>query len=186
MDVSNKMRIAIIGSGVSGILAIKSCREEIQLFDQIICFERTSSIGGLWKYRDLDENDNSNIADDTVTVMHGTIANSSKEMSAFSDFPPPPDFPNFMHHKLMYQYIMSYAKKFDCLQHIVYNSEVTEVSRCGSRWKVLVRKTNTNNNITSQPTTEFFDAVLICTGHHGRPVVPTFKGQKSFEGMDDS
>ena len=181
MDI-RKLKVAIIGSGVSGIVAIKSCREEMQLFDRIVCYERTSSLGGLWKYRDLQDEENNTTAEETVTVMHGTIANSSKEMSAFSDFPPTPTSPNFMHHKLIYKYIESYAKHFDCLQHIRYNSDVTKVSRSGSGWIIEVRNTNTNNNITSQPRNEYFDAVLICTGHHGRPAVPSLPGQKSFRG----
>lgn len=49
---SKKYRVAIIGAGVSGILAIKSCKEEENtFFDQIICYEKTSSCAGLWRFR---------------------------------------------------------------------------------------------------------------------------------------
>lgn len=30
--------------------------------------------------------------------MATTVVNTSKEMMAYSDFPPPEDWPNFMHH----------------------------------------------------------------------------------------
>jgi cation diffusion facilitator CzcD-associated flavoprotein CzcO len=43
-------RVAIIGGGVSGILAIKACKEE-NIFDEIVCFEKTSQSAGLWRYR---------------------------------------------------------------------------------------------------------------------------------------
>lgn len=41
-------RVCIIGAGVSGLPAIKSCLEENL---NVICFEKTSQIGGLWNYR---------------------------------------------------------------------------------------------------------------------------------------
>lgn len=74
-------RIAVIGAGATGMTATKACLE--QGFD-VVVFERTNYTGGLWRYQDkLDENG-------TASVMKSTIINSSKEMSAFSDFPPPP------------------------------------------------------------------------------------------------
>jgi len=186
-----KIKIAIIGGGVSGILAIKACKEEEHLFSEIVYFERTSDLGGLWKYRDFDTDDNEDAqnnnkvssssakAIDMPTVMKGTIANSSKEMSAFSDFPPLPSTPNFMHHKVMYNYIEDYGRHFDCLKHIVYDHEVSLLSKASKGWKLCLR-----NVATDAERIEYFDAVLVCTGHHGRPYIPTFPGQKAFKGNE--
>ncbi|RWS10722.1 dimethylaniline monooxygenase [N-oxide-forming] 5-like protein [Dinothrombium tinctorium] len=44
------MKVAIIGAGISGILAIKACKEESSI-SEIVCFERTRFFGGIWKYR---------------------------------------------------------------------------------------------------------------------------------------
>ena len=182
-----KKRVAIIGSGVSGILAIKACKEEEDIFSEIVCYEKTSDIGGLWKYRELVNNNNNNSYSkvsnnsstiDIPTVMNTTIANSSKEMSAFSDFPPSPESPNFMHHKVMFKYIESYAEKFACLPHIQFNQEVVEVSRFQNKWKVYLKDHNDNQKERN----EYFDAVLICTGHHGRPFIPSFPGLNKFQG----
>lgn len=45
-------RICIIGAGASGLPAIKACLEEKL---NVVCFERTSQIGGLWNYRPNDK-----------------------------------------------------------------------------------------------------------------------------------
>lgn len=42
------MRICVIGTGVSGLPAIKECRAAGL---DVIAYERTSDIGGLWNYR---------------------------------------------------------------------------------------------------------------------------------------
>lgn len=84
-------KICVIGAGASGINAIKLCREEG--FD-VVCYEQSDFVGGLWKYRDDD-------VDGLASVMRSTIINSSKEMSAYSDFPPPKEFANYMHNTSM-------------------------------------------------------------------------------------
>lgn len=60
--------------------------------------------------------------------MKSTVVNTSKEMMAFSDYPPPEDFPNFMHHSLVLDYIRSYARHFGLEKHIRLNTEVKRVS----------------------------------------------------------
>lgn len=197
--VNNPRRIAIVGAGVSGILAIKACKEEEHLFSEIICYERTEFTGGLWMYREFEDeinfnsnkNNNNDFTDlddiksiptcksNVTTVMKGTIANSSKEMSSFSDFPPPPTSPNFMHHKEMLKYILSYAKHFDCLKHIKLNSEVINISKVGNKMSIELQ---VHTNEQSTTFNEIFDIVLIASGHHGRPYLPTFPGQSNFQG----
>lgn len=81
-------RIAVIGAGASGMTATKQCLD--QGFE-VVVYEKTAYTGGLWRFQEqLDE-------DGIASVMKSTIINTSKEMSAFSDFPPPAELPNFMH-----------------------------------------------------------------------------------------
>ena len=85
-------KIAVIGAGASGMTAVKACLE--QGLD-VVVFEKTNYTGGLWRYQEnVDQNG-------IASVMKSTIINSSKEMSAFSDFPPPDEFPNYMHNTKM-------------------------------------------------------------------------------------
>lgn len=89
---TSKKRIAIIGAGCTGMTATKACLEQGL---QPVVFEKTNYSGGLWRYQEtVDENG-------IASVMKSTIINTSKEMSAFSDFPPPAHFPNFMHNSKM-------------------------------------------------------------------------------------
>ena len=184
--IGAKKRVAIIGAGVSGILSIKACKEEEKFFEELVCYEKTSHPGGLWKYRDLDNEFNNNELESNnniPTVMEGTVANSSKEMSAFSDFPPSPKTPNYMHHKVMLKYIQSYAQHFDCVKHIKFNHEIEEISRVSNKWKIsLIDHSNSSTTLKN----EFFDIVMICTGHHGRPFVPKFAGQNNFKGKSQT
>ena len=85
-------RIAIIGAGASGMTSVKACLE--QGFEPIV-FEKTNYTGGLWRYQETVD------VNGIASVMKSTIINSSKEMSAFSDFPPPAEYPNYMHNTKM-------------------------------------------------------------------------------------
>lgn len=51
-------------------------------------------------------------------MYRSVITNTSKEMSCFSDFPYPEDFPNYLHHSLVMEYFRMYARHFDLLRHI--------------------------------------------------------------------
>lgn len=42
------MKVAVIGAGASGLPATKTCLE--YGFD-VVCFEKTGDIGGLWRYK---------------------------------------------------------------------------------------------------------------------------------------
>ena len=115
---NHKKRVAIIGAGVSGLPAIKCVKEEEMI---PVCFERSDDIGGLWNYKPtLSE-------DGQATVMRSTVASTSKERMAYSDFPVPDHFPNFMHNTKVLEYFRLYAKEFDLLKHIHFNTEVIKV-----------------------------------------------------------
>lgn len=92
-------RIAVIGAGATGMTATKACLEQNL---EVVVFEKTNYTGGLWRYQPkLDE-------DGIASVMKSTIINSSKEMSAFSDFPPPAEFPNYMHNTKMVSFHLDF------------------------------------------------------------------------------
>ncbi|PIO77589.1 Flavin-binding monooxygenase-like protein [Teladorsagia circumcincta] len=113
------MRVAIIGAGASGLPAIKSAIED---GCEAVCFEMSNDIGGLWRYKP-------EACPEEGTVMKTTVINTSKEMTAYSDFPPPKDAANFMHNTELLEYFRAYAQKFDLLKHIRFEHKVKSIKR---------------------------------------------------------
>ena len=79
--------VAVIGAGASGITAIKCCLDEGL---EVVCFERSCDIGGLWRFTEAP-------VEGQGCVMKSTVINTSKEMMSYSDFPIPAHYPIFMH-----------------------------------------------------------------------------------------
>jgi len=166
------MRVAVVGAGISGLTAIKCCVDEGL---EPVCFERTSDIGGLWRYRE-------DVVEGQGCVMKSTVINVSKEMMSYSDFPVPDHFPVFMHNKQVVEYFEMYAKKFDLEKYIQYNTEVILIKKAENFTKYGQWVINYRNRKTGEEKTEVFDAVLVCTGHHAEKYEPELPGLKSFKG----
>ncbi|XP_076797611.1 flavin-containing monooxygenase 3 isoform X3 [Arvicanthis niloticus] len=115
-----KRKVAIIGAGVSGLAAIRSCLEEGL---EPTCFERSDDVGGLWKFSEHTE-------EGRASIYRSVFTNSSKEMMCFPDFPYPDDFPNFMHNSKLQEYITLFATEKNLLKFIQF--EVIISSRSGS------------------------------------------------------
>lgn len=61
--------------------------------------------------------------------MRTTTLNTSKEVTVFSDFPAPPEFPNYMRHDQFLEYLQLYAKHHELNQRIRLNHTVVQVKR---------------------------------------------------------
>ncbi|PAA70391.1 hypothetical protein BOX15_Mlig005613g1 [Macrostomum lignano] len=168
------MRICIVGAGVSGIAAVKACLDEGL---EPMAFERSSDLGGLWRYTDL--------VDGKACVMRTTMMNTSKEMSAFSDFPPPAEYSNFLHNSRVFEYIQAYAERFNLRSSIRFGTEIVKVRKTSSdpdKWLVAFRPAVGVGNEPGEEQCETFDAVWVCTGHHAIPNLPAYPGADSFPG----
>ena len=100
-------KIAIIGAGVSGMAAAKQlCHHNP------VVFEASDSIGGVWK----------------SCAYNSTKLQSPRKAYEFSDFPwPNRDDPSFPSHIEILDYLESYAKHFDVLKFVKFNSKVVEL-----------------------------------------------------------
>ncbi|KAH7952121.1 hypothetical protein HPB52_018826 [Rhipicephalus sanguineus] len=160
------VRVAVIGAGASGLTALKACLEEGL---DAVCYEKTEDLGGLWTYREHN-------VDGVASVMFSTTTNSSKELSAFSDFPPPSQYPNYMHHRLVCQYLNDYADTYGLRSYVRCLHSVTKVNPTSDhdetgRWELLVHDIEEDTTLV-----ETFDAVMVCTGYDHTPVNTEFPG----------
>ncbi|KAI1703367.1 flavin-binding monooxygenase-like domain-containing protein [Ditylenchus destructor] len=164
-------RCAVIGAGASGL---PSARWALEYGFEPVVFELTNEVGGMWCYKSEKT--------ELPSVMKSTVINSSKEMTAFSDFPPPAEFANFMHNTVLHRYFRLYARHHKLYEHIRFNHRVEQVRRAPDynetgRWAI--------DYITPDGTKarEIFDAVLLGSGHHYRPYWPeAWPGQDTFKG----
>lgn len=169
-------KIAIIGAGCSGLTSIKGCLEEGLT---PICFEMSNDIGGLWNFSDKTPTEGDRL---NASVYKSCSINTSKEMMAFSDFPIPVDFPPFMPHNKVLEYFRMYASHFNLHQYIKFNTKVvsvkqTDCHRLTGRWIVEVQ-----NVSTYEKSSEVYDGVMVCSGHHRFPHKPLVEGMSRFKG----
>jgi hypothetical protein len=142
-------RVAIIGAGPSGIVAAKHALEAG--FD-VTVFEASGALGGQWQ----------------TTAAHsgvwpGMHTNTSRAMTAFSDFPAPAEYPLHPAAEQIEVYLEAYARAFGVVERVRFNTQVREVRR---GWIV-----------DGEP----FDAVVVASGRFRKPrlppVVDTFRGE---------
>lgn len=159
----NQRNVAIIGAGAAGLANAKYFMEAGH---DVTIFEIGTRIGGLWAY----QNDSGRSS--AYKSLH---INTSKKVTAFSDFPMIEDTAIFPSHWEMCDYLNAYADRFQLRERVRFNSEVVNLepitSGEGGRWRLR----------THDGDWESFDAVVIATGHLTEPNMPAvvsgFTGQ---------
>ncbi|KAJ0032253.1 hypothetical protein NQD34_002334 [Periophthalmus magnuspinnatus] len=166
-------RVAVIGAGCSGLVCIKTCVEEGL---EPVCFESSDDIGGLWNFKESTQPERS-------SIYRSLVANTSKEMMCFSDFPMPDHYPNYMHNSLLLQYFRLYAQHFNLLKYIHFQTTVTRVMQrpdfsFSGQWDVETV------NQHGEEDHHVFDAVMVCSGNYSHPYLPMseFTGSETFNG----
>ncbi|XP_039078157.1 flavin-containing monooxygenase 5-like [Hyaena hyaena] len=166
-------RIAVIGAGVSGLVAIKVCLEEGL---EPTCFEETSDIGAVWRYQEETKGGKASIYKSATT-------NTSKEMTTYSNYPFPDHFPNYLHNSRIMEYLRMYAQHFDLMKYIWFLSKVHSVRKRSDfsstgQWDVLVETTGKQESYV-------FDAIMVCSRLYTDTILPlqNFPGIKRFKGQ---
>jgi len=57
--------VAVVGAGVSGLAAIKCCRDEGL---DVVCFEKRNDLGGLWNYSEVVPPGQSNVTRSVIST----------------------------------------------------------------------------------------------------------------------
>jgi hypothetical protein len=151
--------VCIIGAGVSGLTAGKALGD----FDvPYTCFEASDDVGGNWYFQ------NPNGTSSAYRSLHIDI---SKPSISFRDFPMPDRYPDYPHHTHIFEWLRDYADAFGLREHIRFNTRVQRAERgAAGGWRITL----------DDGTTQAFDALLVCNGHHWDPRIPEFPG--SFDG----
>lgn len=165
MEALSGPRACIVGAGSSGIAAAKVLAERRIPFD---AFELGSGVGGLWRY----ENDNGR------SVAYASLtANTSSERTAYRCFPLPHNAPDYPHHSELLRYFEQFTDHFALREQIAFRTRVQRVAQGRSDgWEVSVR-----DLASGETRTAGYDAVLVASGHHWKPICPELPGR--FDGI---
>lgn len=150
----------VIGAGPSGLSALKALLQEGL---KAIALEKRQDVGGIWLYEE-GPGRHSSAYKTLVTI-------TSKTRSAFSDFPFSPEAPDYLPYWAVQAYFRRYAEHFGLLTHIRFGEEVTKARRQEGKWLVE----------TGQGKTYESRYLVVASGHHWKPYLPTYPGHFSGE-----
>ena len=147
-------RVAIIGAGPSGLVALKECMEAGL---EATAFERSGRLGGIWSHG----------------VWDSLRVNLSRATCCFSDFPWAPSADEYPTGEAMRAYLEAYADRFHLRPHIRLRSHV----RCSftvSGWSVE-RHPEASPEAGTDGYGEF-DFLVVASGIFDRPHWPSIPG----------
>ncbi|KAI0349704.1 FAD/NAD(P)-binding domain-containing protein [Trametes cingulata] len=158
-------RICVIGAGPTGLGAVKIIKDSPEFRAgkwTVTAFEARDKIGGIWNPAPPD-------ADPPLTALYDSLTtNTPHPLMSYTSYPFPPETPLYPPASTVLAYLHDYAKAFDLLPHIRFNTPVTSVHWDASqqKWGVTVQ-----GGLPTQ-----FDLVLVANGHYRVPRIPSTKG----------
>lgn len=155
-------RVCVIGTGPSGITAIKNILDQGL---EVVAYDRNTEVGGNWIFN---ENESHSSVFETTHII------SSKSLSQYQDFTfddfgsSVADYPS---HDELRRYFQAYAKKFNLYPHIQFNTLVHKCDRVDdTTWHVTIEQ-------NGETRTESFTDLVVCNGHHWQPRYPEYPGE---------
>src|SRR5215510_250769 len=145
-------RYCVIGAGAAGVSALHQLRAAGHDVD---CFERTDRVGGHWH-----------------TNYDALHLITSRDMTAFEDFPMPAQYPHFPRRDQIRTYIESYARARGLYNVIQFNTAVHSVTPVQTDGAVG----SAGWIVTTDKGTETYDGVLVANGHLWDPKIPPIPG----------
>ncbi|MEO0529002.1 MAG: NAD(P)-binding domain-containing protein [Planctomycetota bacterium] len=164
--VDRSTHVGVIGAGTSGLAMVKNLREAGV---PVECLEREADLGGNW-----------NIALPCSRVMGSTHLISSKTLTEYVDHPMPADWPEYPSHRLVMDYLRSYADRFCLRQDIRFGDGVRCITPCGDDgdgWLVELESGQRRR----------YGRLVIANGHNWDPAFPQWSGRHSdspFRGVE--
>ncbi|KAL1639226.1 hypothetical protein SLS58_008194 [Diplodia intermedia] len=84
----------------------------------------------------------------------------------------------FRHWTVMQKYISDLIQRNGYQDYVEYSTAVEKVEKVGGRWKVILRKAGAESDYWWA---EYFDAVVVASGHYHVPYIPNIEGLEDFE-----
>lgn len=84
----------------------------------------------------------------------------------------------FRHWTVMQRYIKSLVQRNGYEDFVSYNTTAERVEKVGDEWKVVLRKEGKEKDYWW---VEYFDAVIVASGHYWVPYIPPVEGLEEFE-----
>lgn len=150
-----RRRVAIVGAGPSGLVALK---EFAAAGHDVVCFEATASVGGVFSQ-----------------CYDGTLLTSSAAVTAFSDFPPEPEVHRHWTKDEYVDYLERYVDHFGLRGRIRLESRVERArfDAASGGWLVDVLAQDGAVS-TAGP----FDTLVVCSGLNQTPNLPQADRQR--------
>lgn len=84
----------------------------------------------------------------------------------------------FRHHTVIQEYIASLVNRNGYNNLVSYNTSVESAEKIGNEWKLVLRREEDGQDVWWE---EWFDAVVVASGHFNVPYIPAIKGLEEFE-----
>lgn len=157
---------ALIGTGPCGVSMMR-CLDKMKI--PFKAFEYHSEVGGIW-----------NTDNPLSTVYDSAHLISSKSMTQFDEFPFEDEVADFPHNKVLKNYFLGFAEKFNLNKKVRFNSAITNVGRNeDGTWTIDYKDTQSGEKFS-----ENFKGVILATGlfNKGNENVPKWQGMETFTG----
>ncbi len=154
MTQPRPLRIAVIGAGASGLMALIKLREAG--FDDLVAFEKAASLGGTWR-----DNRYPGLTCDVPSLAYRYSFAPNAEWSHVQS-------PG---HEIL-AYLKQTAERFGIERFIQYDSEVLRADYSDRQWRLATTRGDEGR----------FDVVLTASGVLHHPALPEIAGLESFLG----
>ncbi|HEY4116085.1 MAG TPA: NAD(P)/FAD-dependent oxidoreductase [Rhizomicrobium sp.] len=158
-DAAAKMKVVVIGAGLSGLLAGIRLQQAGIPFEII---EKNADVGGTW----------------LENAYPGCRVDNPNHMYSYS-FEPNHAWPqHYSRQEVLLAYFRRVADKYGLRKHIRFETQVTEAAfdEASSRWKVTVRDKDGREETLEA------NAVISAVGQLNQPRIPSLQGQEKFKG----
>lgn len=162
---SGRKRIAVIGAGPAGLVALKELRDKGH---DVIAFEKRATIGGVF-----------------TGVYAGLQLTSSNLLTSYGTYVGgDPAAPVIWRSDEYLKYLADYARRFDLMPHVRLNTTLQCIKRApDGGWQIRVDDAQAPANGANVSGSDLqFDHVVICGGPNVRSRLPSWADSSRFAG----